>query len=194
MAGRIAGQIHEIGGQIEQGAGPETVSRVMAGSEQVTASSSPEKIALWVKSAMECLNALTAEATWEEIMQTCGYNCILTNKRPLEAAQVRRRKYSTERMFLKAEVQKPPRGFRYEDDGEVLVQFYIPRSFRPGMRCFCGLMQGLPEGTTASRTFCQCSRGFVQKYWEGILGRPVGVELKETAITGVEECRFLVHL
>jgi len=194
MTGKMAGQIHEIGGKIEQLAGAEVFSRVMEGSKGAAASSSPEKVALWVKGAMERLDALSGEAQREEIMLACGHNCILVNKRPLDAAKNRRRNYPTEQAYIEAELQKPPRGFRFERDGELLVQFYTPRSFGPGMRCFCGLMQGLPEGVNASRTYCQCSRGFVQKYWEGILGRPVEVELKETAITGAEECRFLIHL
>jgi len=194
VAGNIAGQIYEIGGEVKRLAGPEIYSSVMEGSKQMAANSNPEKAALWVKGAMERLDALASESTREEIMLACGYNCILVNKRPLEAAKSRRRKFPTEEAFLEAEMQKSPRGFRFEHDGDILVQFYTPRSFGSGMRCFCSLTKGLPEGLTASRTYCQCSRGFVQKYWEGILGRPVMVELKETAISGADECRFLIHL
>jgi hypothetical protein len=106
----------------------------------------------------------------------------------------RRRKYPSDEAFIEAEITRPPRGFRFERDGDLLVQFYTPRSFGPGMRCYCGLMRGLPEGMTSSKTFCQCSRGFVEKYWQAILGRVVAVELKETALTGADECRFLIHL
>lgn len=194
MAGKMEGQIYEIGGTIEHLAGQEVFSGVMEGSEQVTASSNPEKVALWVKDAMDRLDALTDKALREEIMLACGYDCILVNKRPLDAAKARCRKYPTEQAFMEAEIQKPPRGFRFERDGDILVQYYTPRSFGSGMRCFCGLMKGLPEGITASKTYCQCSLGFVQKYWEGILGRSVAVEIKETAISGADECKFLIHL
>jgi len=54
-------------------------------------------------------------------------------------------------------------------------------------------MVALPEGTNVSPTYCQCSRGFV-KVLEGALGRPVQVEVKETAITGADECKFIIHL
>ena len=93
-----------------------------------------------------------------------------------------------------AEIQKPPKGMRFEREGNVLIQYYTPRTFGGGMRCYCSLIRGLPENETAPITYCQCSRGFVQKYWEGILGRPVQVELGDTAISGANECRFTIHL
>jgi hypothetical protein len=127
-------------------------------------------------------------------MLTCGYNCIALNRRPMETAGARRRKFPTEEAFLEAEVQKPPKGFCFEKKGNILIQYYTPRAFGRGMRCFCALMRGLPEGVNSSRTYCQCSRGFVEKYWEGTLGRVVHVELGPTAISGADECKFTIHL
>jgi hypothetical protein len=34
----------------------------------------------------------------------------------------------------------------------------------------------------------------MEKYWEGILGRPVKVELGDTAISGATECKFVIYL
>jgi predicted hydrocarbon binding protein len=55
-------------------------------------------------------------------------------------------------------------------------------------------MHALPEGVNASPTYCQCPRGFVEKYWEAALGRPVKVVVEHTAITGGDECKFIIHL
>ena len=55
-------------------------------------------------------------------------------------------------------------------------------------------MRGLPEDKTVSLTYCQCSRGLVEKTWELILGRPVQVEILESAISGATECKFVIHL
>jgi hypothetical protein len=190
---KTAGQIREIGGNIEQFAGAKARGEIMAGSEPAAASR-PEKVALWVKEAMERLDALAPPAKREQIMLACGYNCIALNSRPMEAARTRRKKYPDEEAFLKAEVLKPPRGMRFEREGKKLIQFYTPHAYGRGMRCYCALMRGLPEGVTASPTYCQCSRGFVARYWEGILGRPVRVELGPTAISGADECRFTIYL
>ena len=194
MANKVAGQINEIGRNIEDTAGYDVRVKVMEGSEGIVNSSNPGKVAGWVKGAMDRLDALTDGATSQQIMLNCGYNCILVNKRPMENVQARRQKFPTEEAFLEAEVDKPPKGMKFEREGDRLFQFYTPRSYGSGMRCYCSLLRGLPQDQTASLTYCQCSRGFVQKYWEGILGRPVVVDLLESAISGAEECKFVIQL
>jgi hypothetical protein len=194
MANKKAGQLKEISGNIEQAAGARVREKVMEGSEKAGASSDPRKVALWIKGALDRMDALTEPARREQAMLLCGYNCAGINKRPIEAAIARRHKYPTEEAFLSAEIQKPPKGIRLEREGNVLLQYYTPRTYGKGIRCYCSLMRGLPDNVTASPTYCHCSRGFVEKYWEGILGRPVSVELGHTAISGAEECKFIIHL
>jgi len=194
MVKKIAGQIKEIGGCIERFAGLEVRKKVMEGSEKASVSSDTKKVALWVKGAMDQLDTLTDSGKREQIMLACGYTCITLNNRPMQAARARRQKHLTEDAFLRAELRKPPKGMRFERDGDALIQYYTPRAYGTGMRCYCSLMRGLPDGVTASSTYCHCSRGFVEKYWEEIMGRPVQVELKHTAISGAEECKFIIHL
>ena len=194
MVKKIAGQIKEIGGRIEQIAGAKVRGKVMEGSEETGTSSDTRKIALWVKGAMDRLDAIAEPAKREQVMLLCGYNCAGINRRPIEAAIVRCRKYQTEEAFIGAEIQKPPKGMRFEWEGDVLLQYYTPHAFGKGMRCYCSLMRGLPADMTASLTYCHCARGFVERYWEGILGRQVRVELGDTAISGAEECKFTIHL
>jgi hypothetical protein len=194
MTKKTAGQVREIGGRIEQFAGAGVREKVMEGSDKAASSSNPEKVALWVKDAIDKLESKVPPEMCEQIMTACGYNCIALNSRPMDVARARRQKYDTEEAFLQAEVQKPPKGFRFEKEGSILVQYYTPRAYGRGVRCYCALMRGLPEGVTASPTYCYCSRGFVEKYWEGILGRKVKVELGATAISGADECQFTIHL
>jgi predicted hydrocarbon binding protein len=52
----------------------------------------------------------------------------------------------------------------------------------------------LKKNCQMSPTYCLCSRGFVQKYWEGIVGKPLTVELLESCLTGARECKFAIHL
>ncbi len=194
MSKRIAGQIQEIGGHIEEFAGVKIKEKVMEGSENVAASSDRIKIALWVKEAIDRLDASATPGKCSQIMVACGHNCIAHNSRMAEAIKARRQKHSTEENFLKAELKKPIKGTRLELQGKTLIQYYTPRTHSIPRRCFCGLMFALPEGVNTSPTYCQCSRGFVEKYWEGALGRPVKVEAKETCMTGAKECKFIIHL
>jgi hypothetical protein len=187
-------QIREIGENVEHLAGEEVRKKVMEGSEQISTSRNPEEIARWVRGAIEKLDTLVDEATRNQVMLNCGYNCALANRSPMERAKARRRKFETLDEFLEVEQRHPPAGTRLAREGDVLYQFYTPRSFTRPMRCYCSLLRGLPDGETASLTYCQCARGFVERYWEGILERPVEVELLGSCVSGAQECKFAVHL
>jgi hypothetical protein len=194
MSKKIAGQIQEIGGHIEEFAGKKVRDKVMEGSEKAAAAKDRRQVALWVKDAIDRLDTATTPEKCRQIMTACGYNCIAKNKGLAQGIKNRRQKYQTEEEFLKTEIKKPVHGIRLERQGNILIQYYTPHTYSTPRRCFCGLMFALPEGVNASLTYCQCSRGFVEKYWEGALGRPVQVEVKETCLTGADECKFIIHL
>jgi hypothetical protein len=194
MASKIAGQIQEIGGHIEEFAGKKVKDKVMEGSEKAAASKDRKQVALWFKDAIDRLDAAATPEKCCQIMTACGHSCIAHNKGLANGIKHRRQKYQTEEEFLKAEIKKPVHGIRLERQGNILVQCYTPHTYSTPRRCFCGLMFALPEGVNTSPTYCQCSRGFVEKYWEGALGRPVQVEIKETTLTGADECKFIIHL
>jgi len=164
----------------------------MKGSEEITEKTDKRKTAEWVKGAMERLDSLVDEKTRIQIMQNCGYNCADLNKRIIERAKVRRRKYKTIDEFLKAEQRKPITGTRLVREGNLLYQFYTPRAFTKPMRCYCSLLRALPEEVTVSPTYCHCSEGFVKKFWENVLERPVKVELIQSAVSGATECKFAI--
>ena len=145
MAKGCVFQIVEIGENIERLAGEEIRQKVMAGSEQITASSKPDVVAAWVKGAMERLDALVTEQAKDQIMVNCGHNCAIVNKTPIERAIFRRKKYPTLDEFLEAEQRKPPAGMRLSREENLLYQFYTPHTFTKPMRCYCSLFKGLPN-------------------------------------------------
>jgi hypothetical protein len=194
MSRNVIHQVNEISEKIELHAGNKIREMVMEGSEQITASSKPEKVAKWVQGMVERLDNLVDEATRTQIMMNCGYNCAQVNNSPIERAQARRKKYKSVDEFLEAEQRNPPTGTRLIRDGDVLYQFYTPQKFTHPMRCYCSLGRGLPDGETTSITYCLCSKGFVQKYWESVLERPVDIELLESCLAGAKECKFVIVL
>jgi hypothetical protein len=127
-------------------------------------------------------------------MVECGIACAQANHRTIDRVIAKRKKYGSLDGFLEAEKDTVLPGMRLEKKGRSLYQYYMPRSLGRGRRCFCSLMVGLPPEETISPTYCQCSKGFVQRMWERVLGRPVRVEVLETALTGAEECRFRICL
>jgi len=178
----------------EQFAGPEISKHVIEGSEEITEKTDKKVTALWVKGAMDRLDSLVDEKTRVQIMESCGANCATVNNRVIERGKTKRKKFKTNDEFLAAEVLKPNSGTRLVREGNVVYQFYTPKSFSRPMRCYCGLLRGLPEGTGMSSTYCNCSKGFVKKYWETVLNQPVTVELLQSAISGASECKFAIHL
>lgn len=194
MTKATAGQIAEIEGRIEEFAGKKVRDKVMEGSEKAAKYSDRAQTALWFKDAIDRLDATTTPEKCKQIMNACGYTCIARAKGLANGLKNRRLKHKTEEEFLAAEIKKPVKGIRLERQGNILVQYYTPRTYGTPRRCFCGLMVALPEGVNVSPTYCQCSRGFVEKYWEGPLGRPVKVEVIETCLTAANECKFIIHL
>jgi len=188
------GMLQQIKGCAEQFAGKHLAQKIMEGSENITEKTDKKKTAQWVRNAMQKLDAAVDGKTRVQIMQNCGYNCAKKNHKVIERAVARRKKYGNILEFSEAEQQKPMKGTKLEREGNILYQFYTPQTFTRPMRCYCGLFRELPKEDTVSITYCNCSKGFVEKYWEEVLERPVEVEILQSAISGAKECKFAIHL
>ncbi|MFH1524612.1 MAG: hypothetical protein ABIF04_06580 [Chloroflexota bacterium] len=194
MAKSKLGVIEEFGGQVENAVGVVTREQVMAGAEALTDKTNGKTISLWVRDAIDRLDALAPEPARLKIMEACGYNCVHHNSSVIARGKARRAKFDNVEAFLAAEVRKPRVGTRLERNDNVLIQSYTPTSFSHPMRCFCGLLRDLPADVQVSSTYCNCSKAFVQTYWSEVLGHPVQVTILETAVTGSTECKFKVIL
>jgi|GEM_PF-442759 len=193
MMKMITGPLGEFAGRIEEFTGADVRKKVMKGKDEIIAAKDPTKLALWMKEALERLDDLTDENTGVKIMTACGRSCNTVNHKDTEESRQLRLMCASEEDFL-AMTEPPGNGVRYEKHGDTLIQYYTPGKYRKGLRCYCSLINSLPEGVNASPTYCQCARAFTEQHWEYVLGRPVKVELGETAITGSDECMFIIHL
>ena len=174
-------------------AGKQIAKKVMEGSEKITEKTDKKKIAEWVKQAIDKLDALVSEDAKIRIMENCGYNCANVNKKVIQRAKARLSKFRSMDEFLAAEQRKPMSGTRLVREGNTLTQFYTPRAFTRPMRCYCSLFRGLPDNEKVSSTYCNCSKGFVKKFWEGVFEKPVKVDLVQSAISGASECKFVIE-
>jgi len=179
---------------IEKYAGKDVCDKIMQGSEEITEKTDKKKMALWTKDAMFRLDNNANEKTRIQIMNNCGSNCAEINKRVIQKAVERRKKYGSIEEFLRAEQEKPQKGTKIQIEGDQLFHIYTPQTFTHPMRCYCGLIRALPRDVTMSKTYCHCSEGFIKKYWEAITGKPVIVTLIESSISGSSECKFAVKL
>jgi len=188
------GMIESIERQIDFFAGEDVRRKVMEGSDKITEKTNKKKIAMFVKAAMERLDASVDEETRIKIMENCGYACAKINRKAIDKFIAKRRKFKTLDDFLEAEQRNPSVGTRLERQGCMVYQFYTPQSFTRPVRCYCGLLRGLPADETVSLSYCQCSKGFVEKVWEAILEKPVKVDLLQSVVSGAKECKFAIHL
>ena len=61
--------------------------------------------------------------------------------------------------------------------------------------CHCSLMRDLiRSGQTVSGTYCHCGAGWYHQLWEGILGKPVEIDVIESVLQGDDRCSFAIHL
>jgi len=60
-------------------------------------------------------------------------------------------------------------------------------------KCYCSYVKEIPQGKL-SATYCNCSRGWAKALFEGALGKPVEVIMKETIVKGDKQCRFQIVL
>lgn len=188
------GQVDVLGVHVERLAGREAAEKVMEERERLKPSVKDDALAAWVKGAVDRMDATLPEATRNEVMESCGRNCSEANRRVIDAGIAKRRKAGTEDAFIDAEVKASKASVRIERGDGVLYQVYTPRGFGKGLRCFCALARGLPEGEKMSPTYCRCGEEFARNYWRSVLGRPVKVKLLESGLTGSDVCRFEVRL
>jgi hypothetical protein len=194
MASYIKRIIEEFGRNVAALAGSKVKDKVMEGSQALGAKPHCGQMAQWAKGAMERLDKLADKKTRVGIMEKCGVNCARFNSGVVKGAMSRRKKFSTLEAFLEAEVKKPLKGTKLERQGNTLILTYLPRSYTRPMRCFCALVNALPDTQKISPTYCHCSKAFVRTWWEAVLGQPVKVDILETALTGSHQCRFRITI
>ncbi|MBU7016420.1 MAG: GyrI-like domain-containing protein [Theionarchaea archaeon] len=59
--------------------------------------------------------------------------------------------------------------------------------------CHCPLVREYLN-EEISPTFCYCGAGWYRQQWEGILGKPVTIEILKSLPKGDSECQFAIHL
>ncbi len=58
--------------------------------------------------------------------------------------------------------------------------------------CFCPLIRNHLDETPKS--FCNCSAGWPKQLWEGLLERPLKIQVVRSLINGDNTCEFAIHL
>jgi len=191
--GRSLGAFHQIedfAGYLDfMVADKDVRKKVLDGIQKINANSSESEVAKWYQEAMEKLDELVDERTRALLMEHCGFSCALGNKSHIDAGVETRREYKSVDEYLEAEAQT----LSIVREGNTIIQTYKPQETF-NLRCYCSLVRGLPKDETISLTYCNCSKGFVKKFWEAVLEKPVQVELVQSVMSGAPNCRFIIRM
>jgi hypothetical protein len=147
----------------------------------------------WIQRLLKNMDTLLDEETRKDLMQACGRDCyaaafgvrseeppppgaldaLLAASQASGETEVRRE--GTTVFYNYGTSEQNPYGLR-------LVDGY----------CMCPVVESGPAGL--SRTYCQCSAGYVREVFERMTGSPCQVEVLESLRTGGSRCRFKIDI
>ena len=189
-------------------AGEEIAARIMEGSGKLTALSPARETMQWVKGAMERLEELVAEEQRQEIMTGCAH--VFPERRIQQLRAEYLRLGDLDKLLQLMGEDRSMGEYSYysapKRDGHIIYTTKIP--FNPrGCKeardelerryhsCHCPLVKEAIRGQVdIGPTFCYCGSGWFRRLWQGILQKPVKVEVLKTVLQGDECCQFAIHL
>lgn len=187
---------------VEEVLGPEAREAVMEGVDAITEGSPLEERLAWVKAAMDRIDGLADEEQKYWAVSRCAD--VYPGLRIQRLRGVWERTHDVDEVLRAME---PDTGWysKPRREGNVIYHPKVPfdreaweGATDPAERrrhfCHCGLVRGSMDEVDMSPTYCYCGTGWVRQLWEGILGRPVRVELLRSVVRGDEVCEFKIHL
>ncbi|MFW9985420.1 MAG: hypothetical protein ACFFDJ_02530 [Candidatus Odinarchaeota archaeon] len=180
--------------------------QVLEDVSNISAKSSPIRKAEWIKATMDRLDALVKDnETRREILLCCSHRFPKTRIQKLKKEY--QRLGDLDALLQLMHKDNSWGGLSYYEypkrEGNIIYVTKIP--FNPKKfeiattedekrqaYCHCGWVKATKE--PISKTFCFCGSGWYKTLWEGILERPVKVEIVTTVASGDADCTFAIHL
>lgn len=180
--------------------------QVLEDVSNISAKSSPIRKAEWIKATMDRLDALVKDKeTRREILLCCSHRFPKTRIQKLKKEY--QRLGDLDALLQLMHKDNSWGGLSYYEypkrEGNIIYVTKIP--FNPKKfeiattedekrqaYCHCGWVKATKE--PISKTFCFCGSGWYKTLWEGILERPVKVEIVTTVASGDADCTFAIHL
>lgn len=189
--------------------GEEIRSKVIQGSENLVIESSLDERFRWVKGAMERLENLADEDQKYDIISSCAH---VFAKEPIEKAK-RIYENTVKQTNDPMKAVDAVLDFMEEDSawaqspvrkGKMLYSTKLPRDQQGYEKttnkkekrkayCFCPIIRNRLDDDMPI-TFCYCGAGWVRQQWEGILGKPVKIDIIESVLQDDDVCQFAIYL
>jgi len=183
-----------------------TQKEILGKTTSISAKSSATRKAEWVKAAMDKLDVLvTDKKTRCEILLCCSHRFPKTRIQTLKKQY--HRLGNIDALLEYMHQDESWGGLSYYEypkrDGKIIYVTkipYDPKKYETATTeedkqrayCHCGLVKATKE--PISKTFCYCGSGWYKTLWEGILEKPVKVEVLSTIVSGDTDCTFAIHL
>jgi len=192
---RFAKNIHRV-------LGSDMRKEIIQGSDMLfTLESTVDERAKWIKAAMERLNELADEEQKYEILSCCAHD--FSHGRIANLRAIYERSGNVDEV-IKVMHKDPAWYEKPRREGNIIYvrkspfdsENYKKATDKDEKRkhyCHCSMVRNqLNEGI--STTFCYCGSGWYRQQWEGILGKPVRVEILKSLLKGDVTCEFAIHL
>jgi effector-binding domain-containing protein len=182
---------------------------VMMESDRLTFGSTAEDRFQWTKAAIERLESLANEEERYDIVSSCAHVFPKSQIEKLRAVYEASMQRTSD--IIKAVdaviafmADDPGWAERPRREGTVIYSSKKPRdakayekaqdeSEKKKAYCYCPLVrEHLDAGMPI--TFCYCGAGWYRQQWEGVLHRPVKVEIVSSILKGDDRCEFAIHL
>jgi len=194
---------------LDRFAGSAAKQDVMAGSQELAGNCGAGQRAEWIKGAMERLDAVVADQeTRSNIMTPCAHR--FPDWRIQQMRAEYERMSNIDQLLVIMRPDQSVGGLSwYEHPERVGDTIYVTKDpFYPekylqatddaekrSWYCHCGLVRGAVRAEEKiSPTHCYCGAGWYRQLWEGILGKPVTVEVRRSVLQGDDCCSFAIHL
>ncbi len=166
-----------------------------------TLESTRQERAQWVRAAVEKLDELANTHQKYDILSKCAHD--FSEKRISNMRAIYEKNKDIDEVL--EEMAKDPAWYENPTrKGNIIFVTKVPYD-RNGYEkaetdlekkkryCHCSLVREyLDKGI--SPTFCYCGAGWYRQQWEGILGKPVTIEILKSLLKGDSECQFAIHL
>lgn len=185
--------------QLGEVLGIEARNRVLECYTNVSHESSLEERANAVKCAIDLLDEIATEDQKFEVLSRCAHVFPPELIAKMRSVYVETNNVDDVLKAMSAAGNYP----KFTREGNILYsskQPYNPDAFAKATTrkekmqayCFCPMIKyNLEE---VSGTFCYCGSGWSRRLWEGILSKPVIVEIVKSLTRDDDECTFAVHL
>jgi predicted hydrocarbon binding protein len=136
---------------------------------------------MWLEAVLSSLETQTDEKTRVNMLESCGRACARSGSTGAKAKAIKSGGKKIDELLQ--ELSRETSGLvEWQRDGETVSLKY--------MRCFCPLRRG---ELVKSKTFCNCSAGWIKEIFETATGRPVTVRIEQAIGRGDPICRFLIR-